>query len=82
MGQTGAVVKLTARGLNRATLARQLLLGRERLGPVEAVHRVMALQAQEPASPRSRPSAPASSLSSPVSSIPSGTTPMRRGATR
>lgn len=51
MGQTGAVVKLTARGLNRATLARQLLLGRERLGPVEAVHRVMALQAQEPASP-------------------------------
>jgi hypothetical protein len=43
--------KLTARQLNRATLARQLLLGRERLGVVEAVQRVLALQAQEPASP-------------------------------
>jgi DNA glycosylase AlkZ-like len=44
-------VKLTARGLNRATLARQLLLAREPLSAVEAVHRVLALQAQEPASP-------------------------------
>jgi hypothetical protein len=42
---------LTARQLNRATLARQLLLHRERLGVVEAVHRIVALQAQEPASP-------------------------------
>jgi uncharacterized protein YcaQ len=42
---------LTARQLNRATLGRQLLLGRERLGIVDAVHRVMALQAQEAASP-------------------------------
>jgi hypothetical protein len=42
---------LTARQLNRATLARQLLLRRESLPVVEAVHRVVALQAQEPASP-------------------------------
>jgi hypothetical protein len=44
-------VKLTARALNRATLARQLLLRRQRLGVVDAVDRVVALQAQEPASP-------------------------------
>lgn len=42
---------LTARRLNRATLARQLLLARERLDVVDAVHRIVALQAQEPASP-------------------------------
>ena len=42
---------LTHRQLNRATLARQLLLARERLPVVDAVRRVLALQAQEPASP-------------------------------
>jgi hypothetical protein len=42
---------LTARQLNRTTLARQLLLRREPVGVVEAVARVVALQAQEPASP-------------------------------
>lgn len=42
---------LSARGLNRATLARQLLLRRERLAVEDAVHRVVALQAQSPASP-------------------------------
>ncbi|HEY7071678.1 MAG TPA: winged helix DNA-binding domain-containing protein [Acidimicrobiales bacterium] len=42
---------LTLRDLNRATLARQLLLRRERLGVVDAVHRVVALQAQEAPSP-------------------------------
>ena len=42
---------LTHRALNRATLARQLLLRRRRLGIVEAVHRVVALQAQAPPSP-------------------------------
>jgi threonine/homoserine/homoserine lactone efflux protein len=42
---------ITARQLNRATLRRQLLLEREPLGVVEAVRRVAAIQAQEPASP-------------------------------
>lgn len=42
---------LTARRLNRATLARQLLLEREPLGVADAVRRVVALQAQHPASP-------------------------------
>jgi hypothetical protein len=44
-------VALTARALNRATLARQLLLAREPVDVAEAVRRVVALQAQEPASP-------------------------------
>lgn len=44
-------MRLTRRQLNRATLARQLLLRRERSSVVEAVRRVVALQAQEPASP-------------------------------
>ncbi len=44
-------MRLTARGLNRATLARQLLLRREPVGVADAVRRVVALQAQEPASP-------------------------------
>ena len=38
---------LTLRALNRATLARQLLLEREGLGVVDAVERVGGLQAQE-----------------------------------
>ncbi|MFE9634109.1 winged helix DNA-binding domain-containing protein [Streptomyces sp. NPDC006463] len=42
---------ITAQGLNRATLARQLLLERESLGVEDAVRRVVALQAQQPASP-------------------------------
>jgi Winged helix DNA-binding domain len=44
-------MRLTARRLNRATLGRQLLLGRARLGVADAVRRVGALQAQEAASP-------------------------------
>ena len=44
-------MRLTARQLNRASLGRQLLLHREPVDLVEAVHRVVALQAQEPASP-------------------------------
>ena len=42
---------LTHRQLNRATLARQLLLGRERCDVADAVGRVVALQAQDAASP-------------------------------
>ena len=41
---------VTARELNRATLARQLLLQREPLGVCDAVRSVVALQAQQPAS--------------------------------
>ena len=44
-------MKLTARRLNRATLARQLLLERKPLTVVDAVRRIVALQAQSPASP-------------------------------
>ena len=42
---------ITAAELNRATLARQLLLERQPLDVVEATRRVVALQAQQPASP-------------------------------
>lgn len=42
---------LSPRQLNRTTLARQLLLQRERLPVVDAVGHVVALQAQEPPSP-------------------------------
>jgi hypothetical protein len=44
-------MSLTARQLNRATLARQLLLSREPVSVPEGVRRVGALQAQEPVSP-------------------------------
>ena len=50
-GHAGAVPPLTPRQLNRATLARQLLLGRQPLGVVDAVRRIVAVQAQEAASP-------------------------------
>lgn len=45
------MTRLSERQLNRATLARQLLLERVRLPAVEAVRRIVALQAQEAASP-------------------------------
>ncbi len=44
-------MKVSARALNRATLDRQMLLRREPLGIPDAVRRVVALQAQHPASP-------------------------------
>ncbi len=43
--------RLTLRRLNRATLPRQLLLQREPVDVVQAIHEVVALQAQEPVSP-------------------------------
>ncbi len=42
---------LSSRQLNRATLDRQLLLERSKVSVPEAVKRVVAIQAQEPASP-------------------------------
>ena len=42
---------LSDRALGRATLARQLLLRRTELGPLEAVERVVGLQAQVPRDP-------------------------------
>ena len=44
-------MRVTARELNRATLARQLLLNRAPMSVTDAVRRVVALQAQQPASP-------------------------------
>jgi hypothetical protein len=44
-------MRLTARQLNRTTLLRQLLLRREALGTHDGVRRIVAIQAQEPASP-------------------------------
>ena len=44
-------MSLSARELNRATLARQLLLDRSSLSVTDAVRCVVALQAQQPASP-------------------------------
>ena len=44
-------MRITARELNRATLARQLLLDRSSLSVTDAMRHVVALQAQQPASP-------------------------------
>lgn len=44
-------MRLTARQLNRATLGRQLLLQREPLTVADGVRRIVAIQAQEAASP-------------------------------
>jgi len=42
---------MTVRSLNRATLARQLLLAREPVSAVEAIERLVGLQAQDSAAP-------------------------------
>ncbi|GAA0953665.1 winged helix DNA-binding domain-containing protein [Kribbella koreensis] len=47
----GSPLKVSAEELNRATLARQLLLEREALDPVEGTRRIVAIQAQQAASP-------------------------------
>ena len=44
-------MRISAGELNRATLARQILLERESVSVTDAVRRVVALQAQQPASP-------------------------------
>lgn len=44
-------MRYSARQLNRATLDRQLLLTRRRLSVTDAVSRILAIQAQAPASP-------------------------------
>ncbi|WP_214321341.1 DNA glycosylase AlkZ-like family protein [Nonomuraea sediminis] len=44
-------MRITAQELNRATLGRQMLLGREAAGVTDGVRRVVALQAQQAASP-------------------------------
>jgi len=44
-------MRITARRLNRSMLGRQVLLRRESLGVADAVRRVVALQAQQAASP-------------------------------
>ncbi len=49
--RTSSLPTLTLRELNRALLARQLLLGRARLDPVKAIERLGALQAQWPRAP-------------------------------
>ena len=45
------MAKLSAKAVNRATLARQLLLERAELSPVEAVERLVGMQGQEPKHP-------------------------------
>ena len=51
MGARRSAEVLDRRALNRATLARQLLLRRDGRSPLDAVHHLVGLQAQEPQEP-------------------------------
>ena len=50
-GASAATPTLSLRALNRALLARQLLLRRHRLAPVRALEHLVGLQAQSPKAP-------------------------------
>jgi hypothetical protein len=45
------MAKLSAKAVNRATLARQMLLERAEVSPVEAIERLVGMQGQEPKHP-------------------------------
>src|SRR3954452_3327954 len=49
--QDACMVVLGAKAVNRATLARQVLLGREKVAAVEVVGRLVGMQGQEPKHP-------------------------------
>ena len=50
-GRPGSVRTLSQGELNRALLSRQMLLQRMRIGPMQAVERLVAMQAQSPRDP-------------------------------
>jgi Winged helix DNA-binding domain len=52
MSRTGPEDTITVRALNRATLARQVLLARQRVTPLRALARLVGLQAQWPRPPQ------------------------------
>ena len=49
--KSAAGSSISLRGLNRATLARQMLLTKEKVAPLRAIERLLGLQAQLPRPP-------------------------------